>query len=220
MTAVTLCLTPSPKWGGGIAYSFGISNDVSWDYDMVKRGYEIFMYDMTIDALPFQHKNFHFFKQGISDTKNEEKLLNTLENFIEANGHGDKENLILKMDVEGAEWDFLNSVSSDLLNKFDQMTFEFHNLIGLKNSAQIEKIFSAFKKLNLTHTPIHVHGNNYGAYINIENLGVFPDVTEITYVKNGNYEFEDDENILFPISLDEPNNPFLPDIPLGYWNKI
>ena len=206
--------------GGGIAYSFGISGDVSWDYDMVKRGYEIFMYDMTIDALPFQHKNFHFFKQGIGGTKNKEKLLDTLENFFEINGHGDKENLILKMDVEGAEWDFLNSVSSDLLNRFDQIVFEFHNLISPKNSAQMEKVIAAFKKLNLTHTPIHVHGNNYGAYINIEGLGIFPDVPEITYVKTENYTFEEDENILLPISLDEPNNPFVPDIPLGYWNKF
>ena len=29
----------------GVAYSFGINNDVSWDSDMATRGYEIFMYD-------------------------------------------------------------------------------------------------------------------------------------------------------------------------------
>lgn len=178
------------------------------------------MYDMTIDALPFKHKNFHFFKQGIGGTKNDAELLDTLENFVEINGHTNNQNMILKMDVEGAEWGFLETVSTDLLNKFDQIVFEFHDLIKPKNSVQVEKIIAAFKKLNLTHTPIHVHGNNYGPYINIERLGIFPDVPEITYVKNGNYEFEDDENILLPISLDEPNHPFLPDITLGYWNKF
>lgn len=37
----------------GVAYSFGINDDVSWDTDMVNRGYEIFMYDPTIDAQKF-----------------------------------------------------------------------------------------------------------------------------------------------------------------------
>lgn len=214
-----IMLDAFPK-GGGIAYSFGISNDVSWDYDMVKRGYEVFMYDMTIDALPQNHRNFHFFKQGISGTKNEEQLLDTLENFLEANGHSNTRQMILKMDVEGAEWDFLTAISSDILNQFDQMVFEFHNVVKPKNSEQMEKTFAAFRKLNQTHTPVHIHGNNYGAFLNLEGIGIIPDVPEITYVKTENYTFEDDAEILLPIALDEPNNPMIQDIALGYWNKF
>lgn len=187
---------------------------------MVKRGYEIFMYDMTIDALPQQHPNFHFFKEGISGNKDESKSLDTLENFIKRNGHENEDNLILKMDVEGAEWNFLNTVSSDTLNQFDQMTFEFHDMIQPKNSTQIEKTIAAFEKLNKTHTPVHIHGNNHGSFLNIEGLGIFPDTPEITYIRNKNRNLEDDAEILLPIALDEPNNPFLPDIPLGYWNKF
>ena len=36
---------------GDIAYSFGICDDVSWDKDMASRGYDIFMYDHTIDMI-------------------------------------------------------------------------------------------------------------------------------------------------------------------------
>ena len=43
----------------GIAYSFGIGNDVSWDSGMARRGYEIFMYDITIDSPPSTHFRFH-----------------------------------------------------------------------------------------------------------------------------------------------------------------
>ena len=206
--------------GGGIAYSFGIANDVSWDYDMVQRGYEIFMYDMTINALPFQHPNFHFFKQGIGGSKNEVEALDTLENFIERNTHQNNQHMILKMDVEGAEWDFLTSVSSNTLNQFDQIVFEFHNITQPKNSAQMEKTIEAFKKLNKTHTPVHIHGNNHSSFLNIGGIGIFPNVPEITYVKNENYEFEDDDEIFLPIPLDQPNHWKLKDIPLGYWNKF
>lgn len=37
---------------GNIAYSFGINDDVSWDEDVANRGYEVYLYDHTIDALP------------------------------------------------------------------------------------------------------------------------------------------------------------------------
>ena len=65
-------------WGGrGIAYSFGISNEISWDVDMARRGYNIFMYDMTIDKLPYENEKFHFFKEGIGGVK-DVNLINPL----------------------------------------------------------------------------------------------------------------------------------------------
>lgn len=186
---------------------------------MVKRGYEVFMYDMTIDALPQQHKNFHFFKEGIAGRKIEEESLDTLENFVTRNGHENAEHMILKMDVEGAEWGFLSTVSSELLNRFDQIVFEFHNMIQPKTPAEIESTLAAFRKINATHTPVHIHGNIGGAFLNLEGIGIFPDIPEVTYVRNENHVLEDDNEILLPIDLDECNHPFFPDIPLGYWNK-
>lgn len=186
---------------------------------MVKRGYEVFMYDMTIDALPWNHKNFHFFKEGIAGRKIEEQSLDTLENFVTRNGHENSEHMILKMDVEGAEWDFLANVSSELLTKFDQMVFEFHNMIQPKTPAEMENVIDALRKINATHTLVHVHGNNHSAFLTLEGLGIFPDTPEVTYVLNKNHEFEDDNENFLPIDLDEPCHPLLPDIPLGYWNK-
>ena len=119
----------------GVAYSFGISDDVSWDADMAARGYEIFMYDPTIDALPAANPKFHFFREGIAGTDIDDRSFNTLEHFIGANGHANCDNMILKMDVEGAEWDFLATVSSEILSRFDQMTFEFHSLIAPKDQS-------------------------------------------------------------------------------------
>lgn len=92
-----------------IAYSFGIAEDVSWDSDMSRRGYDVFMYDPTIDARPQENDKFHFFKEGIGGEEDTEKSLNTLEHFMKVNGHNNKDNMILKMDVEGAEWDFFKN---------------------------------------------------------------------------------------------------------------
>lgn len=35
-----------------IAYSIGINDDVSWDFDMAERGFDVYMYDHTIEKLP------------------------------------------------------------------------------------------------------------------------------------------------------------------------
>ena len=205
---------------GNVAYSFGISNEISWDADMAKRGYEIFMYDMTIDGLPYTHEKFHFFKEGIGGKKDSAKSLDTLENFIKRNGHENNFDMILKMDVEGAEWDFLENVSSETLNRFDQIVFEFHDLIAPKTAAEIGRTINLIAKINATHTLIHLHGNNCGNYIQLENVGVIPETLELTYLRNKNHLFRDDEEIFLPIYLDTPNNLSLNDIPIGYWNKL
>lgn len=204
---------------GGIAYSFGISNDVSWDSDMARRGYDIFMYDPTIDALPKNNKRFHFFKEGILGIEVEEKSLHTLEHFIKRNGHEDKTDMILKMDVEGAEWSFLSTVSSELLSKFDQMVFEFHDMTQPKDQSVMNATLACIKKINRTHSLVHLHANNCASTLILDDKILFPDVLELTYVKTSNYELVDDENIRLPIPLDASNNGVTVDIPLGFWNK-
>ena len=211
----------SQKGGGSnIAYSFGISTEISWDADMAKRGYDIFMYDMTIDKLPYENEKFHFFKEGIGGVKDEEKLLDTLENFLKRNGHENNSDMILKMDVEGAEWDFLETVSSETLNQFDQIVFEFHDIVSPKTPAEMDRIIKLIEKINATHTLVHIHGNNYGNYMQIDNVGYIPDFPELTYLRTENHTFYDDEAILLPIVFDKPNNPAVLDISLGYWNKF
>ena len=206
--------------GQAIAYSFGISNEISWDADMARRGYDVFMYDMTIDKLPYENEKFHFFKEGIGGVKDETKLLDTLENFIARNGHENNSNMILKMDVEGAEWNFLETVSSETLNKFDQIVFEFHGIISPKTPAEMERIINLIDKINATHTLVHLHGNNHGNYMYVDNVGNIPFWLELTYLRNETHIFYDDEAILLPIVFDSPNTPIVPDIPLGYWNKF
>ncbi|MBQ6005207.1 MAG: FkbM family methyltransferase [Selenomonadaceae bacterium] len=205
---------------GGIAYSFGIADDVSWDWDMARRGYDIFMYDPTIDALPYNHEKFHFFQEGILGIEVKEKRLNTLENFIRRNGHEGKSNMILKMDVEGAEWSFLSTVTSETLNQFDQMVFEFHDMIKPKDQSVMNATLACIAKINRTHSLVHLHVNNCGSILTLDDKILIPDLFELTYVKTSNYELVDDENICLPIPLDASNNGGTPDIPLGFWNKM
>ena len=187
---------------------------------MAKRGYEIFMYDMTINGLPYTHEKFHFFKEGIGGKRDASKSLDTLENFIKRNGHENNFDMILKMDVEGAEWDFLENVSSETLSQFDQIVFEFHNLTLPKTYHEMDKTLNLIDKLNSTHTLIHLHGNNNTHYFQVESVGCIPETLELTYLRTKNHVFHDDEEIFLPNYSDTPNNSWFADIPLGYWNKL
>ncbi|SFT57709.1 methyltransferase, FkbM family [Selenomonas sp. GACV-9] len=197
---------------GGIAYSFGISNDVSWDASMVLHGYEVYMYDHTISNLPREIDGFKFFREGIAG-KEENDELKFLTTFLERNHHDKTENMILKIDVEGAEWDVLNQIDEDVLKQFSQILFEFH---GLMNFDELSKYVKVIEKINRTHQAVHYHINNYSKVIWI-NDHPFANTIEVTFVNREKYIFEDNM-IMLPRDEDAPNWRDYPEIEIGNWN--
>ncbi len=197
------------------AYSFGICDDVSWDKEMADR-YEIniFMYDHTISKLPEYHKKFHYFKAGISGKDDFANQVFSMETLLKNNGDAENKNLILKMDVEGAEYDFLENTSSAIINNFKQMVFELHNITKLENRDKIKK---ALEKLNETHQAVWVHGNNCN-YAEYENDMIVPNTIEVLYLNKSYYSFEDGE-VCFPWDIDQSNKYKLNDFSLGNWGK-
>lgn len=195
-----------------IAYSFGIGGDMSWDKCMANKGVKVYCYDPTIDCLPEEHVQCNFNKIGISGTDKEKENLYTLETILKQNQHNNIKNMILKMDVEGVEWDFLGGVSADTLEKFSMMTFELHNLTDLENS---RKTLRLLEKLNMTHQAIWIHANNSRG---VERAGKYdvPGLLEITYVNKRKYRFEDVEYNC-PMDLDYPNNTEYLDVELCNW---
>ena len=206
---------------GGIAYSFGIARNVSWDRDMASRGYDVYMYDHTIDSLPEENVRFHWSKLGIGDGSGNDVLLKTLEELIAVNGHEGKSDMILKMDVEGAEWGFLESVKPETLLRFRQILFEFHGLMDPKKyglSVKYSRILEMLEKVNASHQLIHLHPCNFS---NCASFGgkIFPQTVEATYVIRDKYKFEQDYDVELPLEIDAPDRRGVPDIDLGRWNR-
>ena len=182
-------------------YSFGISGDVSFEKDMAKRGIACFMYDHTIDRLPEENRFFHWQQKGIADSDKPEKKLFTLETLMRGNGNLGDRDLILKMDVEGAEWEFLEHTSSELLTCFRQIVFELHGVTNTEN----DKVMLMLRKLKGTHTPVWLHANNY-CPAEVAGDFVFASSMEVLYLNNSCYEFAEGD-VKFPWELDMPNNP-------------
>ena len=211
-------IMPDVFRNGGIAYSFGINDDVSWDEDMAERGYEVYMYDHTIDSLPYEREEFHFHRCGIMNVAHVSPPLETLENLLQYNSHMDVNNMILKMDVEGAEWEILADMNVNILARFDQIALEYHGLLAADEEKE-KLVFSALSKINSTHKLIHLHGNNMGTSIRLCDR-CFPDALEATYVRKGLPSIIwSNAEVNLPIDIDEPNDPHRPDLILGKWNS-
>jgi len=194
---------------GGVAYSFGISDDVSWDDDMASRGYEVYMYDHTIDALPYEQETFHFFKAGITGFEEGEKL-KKLATFIKNNQHENNKKMILKIDVEGAEWDVFCNISTDILKQFKQIVVEFHDLHDLEKLSRYNDVLEKIIKL---HQPVHYHINNCGD-VYWFNERPYGNAIEVTFANKEKYNFIDEE-IKLPRKQDAPNCKDIDDIIIG-----
>tara|TARA_B100002019_G_scaffold96729_1_gene83260 strand:- start:8246 stop:9142 length:897 start_codon:yes stop_codon:yes gene_type:complete len=197
-----------------IAYSFGICDDVSWDAHMAKKGIQVFMYDHTIKGLPYNHKNFHFNRIGILGNPEDScSNMKTMSELIELNGHSKNKNLILKMDVEGWEWEFLNYASEKTLDQFSQIVFEFHDLT---NPDMENKIIPALQKLNNTHQLVHVHANNLHPASYLADI-MLPPVLEATYLRRVDFDFSESKRF-FPQKIDVQNTKRWHEVILGKWN--
>lgn len=196
-----------------IAYSFGIADDVTWDADIADRGLDVYMYDHTISGLPSDNKRFHFSPVGLSGESAQTENLKSLSELMRQNGHSEEYGMILKIDIEGAEWDVLCGIDEDVLRHFSQIVFEFHELIYPGNE---EKVQAAMNKLNRTHQLVHIHANNFGNYLQ-SGGAILPELIEGTYLLRDEYTFTD-KTASVRWDIDSANNPILPEIDLGVWN--
>lgn len=196
-------------------YSFGISNDVSFEKELADRGMYINMYDHTITGLPEMHDKFCWNRIGISHIDEPENNKLSMETILDNNGDSKNHRLILKMDVEGAEWNFIENTSSEILNQFLQITFELHRLTDINNARQI---ICCLNKLNLTHQAVWLHANNFGHIEKAREGLEMPAYIEITYLNKSIYQTMK-EKCCFPLDIDFPDCPGIEEYNLGNWGS-
>jgi FkbM family methyltransferase len=192
--------------------SAGVSNEESFSRDFINKynmtNENSFAFDGTINQYPYQYTNkITFIKRNIGKDKNSKTA--NLSYFTEK-----YENIFLKMDIEGSEYEWLLSLNKDTINKFAQIVIEFHGINDDSFGYYYDDKLNCLKKLSDSHYLIHIHGNNYGGITN----GI-PNVVELTYIRK-NYFIEEPKfnTEKLPIKyLDFPNNLNLPEINLSFY---
>ena len=190
--------------------SLGIGTDVSFDLALAEQGVPVFQYDPTVDRPPVEHPRFVFRKLGWSRYDSQDT--GSLDTILEENQLTQCSNLILKFDVEDAEWEALQSASTATLSKFRIIVGEFHSLERIVQRPHFETVWNTFAKLTAAHVPTHLHPNNSGGVVLLEGI-IVPRLLEITLLRRDRAQFTTAPHPI-PTALDHRNVPETPELVL------
>jgi len=169
--------------------SFGVGSDISFEKDFIR------LNDIPVqsfDETKMSPDNVSFYKEGRTH-RYENISKDNIDIFL-----SDSKNAFLKCDIDGGEYEILNSLISNS-HKFTGAAIEFHDVSSPQRFNQLTNFISKFG-LRLIHT----HINNY-SYL-VEDETYFVDVLELSFSSSReNTVFVDELEL--PHKFDMPNNP-------------
>src|SRR5947207_14476197 len=139
------------------AYSYGVGRNDDWGCEVLRRYHvPLHQYDCFDPARPTCNGGaFVFHDECVGDRNGYRgsRFFDTLENQIRKNGDTGRR-LIIKMDIEGAEWDSLLAAPDELLASIPQITMEMH---GFDDPKIVEVLWTLKRNLYL----VNLHFNNW-----------------------------------------------------------
>jgi hypothetical protein len=206
-------LAPDDFEGVDTCFSPGISNTVDFELAMAARGIRSFMADYSVNAPPKKHALFHFEKKYLGATNDD--VFMTLENWVTRNAPKSS-NMILQMDIEGAEYPVILESDSSILKRFRIIIVEFHNLEDLWQQRGFELIRVTFLKLLKDFEIVHIHPNNKSKPLVQQGIEI-PPLMEFTFLRKDRIRSKA-PTASFPHALDRKNVPTKADFALpGCW---
>jgi len=192
-----------------ILLSCGIADDTSFEEQFHSiHQCHVLCFDGTIGGLPNPNAPIDFVKKniGVVNSPTTTNLTNYIDEFIK-HMCVKLPNIFIKMDIEGHEIEWINSLDEKYFEYFQQIVIEFHWPYSPEAAA-------AIKKLNKHMRLVHLHGNN--ACGMRTHLGThFPNVFECTFIKK-QYCINEINYDPIPGPLDMPNMPHLEDLKLSF----
>jgi len=139
------------------AYSYGVGTNDDWGCDVSRRYHiPVHEYDCFDPARPTcEGGTFVFHNECVGDRTGYRKarFFDTLEKQISKNGDSSR-HLIIKMDIEGAEWESLLAAPDELLASIPQLAMEMHGYDD-------PKIVEVLRKLKRNFYLVNLHFNNW-----------------------------------------------------------
>ena len=188
-------------------YSYGISGYDKWGCDIsTKFNLTVHQYDCFNTTQPACSGETVFHAECVGDTTETLDGLpfDPIGNQFARNGDRSKR-IVLKIDVEGAEWDSLLSAPDPVLEQIDQMAVEFHWMEdGNFRWVQDDKHVRVVQRLRQFFEVAHIHFNNASC---IGDLAPFPSwAYEVLFVSKRLAVVDPSRKAGGLHALDAPNN--------------
>jgi hypothetical protein len=192
------------------AYSYGVGTNDDWGCEMSRRYHvPVYEYDCFDPARPTCNGGrlvFHNECVGNRTGNTDSHFFDTLENQIKKNGDIGR-HVIIKMDIEGAEWDSLLAAPDELLASIPQIAMEMH---GYRDP----KILEVLRKLNRNFYLVNLHFNNWSCTPKAAPLPAW--AYQVLWVNKRIGVVDPVAPIPAPMSpLNAPDSPTWPDCQLG-----
>jgi hypothetical protein len=182
-------------------YSYGISGYDGWGCDVSRRlhvtVHQYDCFDLREPSCPDGSTRFH--GECVAGTRSvaDGRLFDTMRAQFAKNGDEGKR-LVMKMDVEGAEWDSFLLAPDSVFDRIDQLQVEFHHVDDRRYVAAMQRLKQFFYVA-------HVHYNNFSCD---PTLTPFPAwAFEALFVSKRIGMSDGSPAASGPGPLDAPNNP-------------
>lgn len=194
-------LLPDDLEGIVACFSPGVDVTTAFDSQIAAMGIPCFLADASIEDLDQDHPLITFDRLfvGPETRGNVISMHDWLAKYAPAKG-----DLLLQMDIEGAEYDTLIAMNDADLARFRIITLELHNLEMAFARDGNERLTAFMDKL-LSHFVIcHIHPNNYYSVSEIDGIA-FPSLPELTLLRKDRVRREIAPTDRFPHPLDAAN---------------
>jgi hypothetical protein len=180
-------------------YSYGISGYDGWGCDVSRRlrirVHEYDCFDLREPSCPGGQTVFHGECIGTARATQDGRPFDTLSSQFARNGDAATP-LVMKIDVEGAEWDAFLLAPDSALSQIDQLDVEFHHVDDPKYVETIRRLKQFF------HI-VHVHYNNFSCD---GSLAPFPSWAFEVLLVNKRIAMSDGLPAPVASAVDAPNN--------------
>jgi hypothetical protein len=194
-------------------FTYGVGDEMRFELEFAQKyNKKAYLFDHTINKeSQIINDNVYFYNQGLGFREN-------CNDFIEHyNQLGIQGSVFLKIDVEGAEYDYFNRVDLEKLASItDGICLEIH---WISHPPNREKCFDIISKINKYFTLCHIHGNTWSRLFKYKEYQL-PETFELSFINKNLVQIEEEDTQMYPIKdLDASNNPDLPDYILDYLNN-
>ena len=204
-------LFPKAEYFGifGLALGFGVGEDVSFEKALLtsKRAKEVTLVDGTVTHIPPKDydPNMILLRSMLGESSDERTV--SLEDAL-----GNATDAVVKMDVEGYEWEVLDTTPIEVLDRIKVLVIELHCISDrgdggggdqgkLKDAGRkllvLEKLKSVFHQ-------VHLHPNPICGARSLKNGKNIPYCAEMTYVRRDGAEVVGLQHAKLPHPSDSP----------------
>lgn len=197
---------PDDLEGIAAMFSPGVDATIGFDLEIARRGIPCFLADGTVDRPAGLLENMRFDPMMIGEGPAERFM--SMQAWVERHAPG-SDDLMLQIDIEGAEYDVLPAMPADLLRRFRIISLELHALDRMLLTGERPRLVRLLDVLQAHHAICDLHPNTVAPPVEVCGRLV-PPLVELTFLRKDRFRGATDATAVYPHPLGAPNLTYLP----------